>query len=220
MYIQYIKGLLQSRLVTTDYALLFTSSSCYHSSSDTWTVVHMTASKFKPLILSVLGFALSNIANIFIFRVRVRVTLRLTVYQSVHLGVEPTLGLTTRCYFPLEVWCFWGLRSRYDYRSVSQYVLASIPPWDLRPDINFVWISLCCLCWAPSLTKGRVCLLSVTVSNNCPLSIFYFVFVCLFFSHFTRHIFYLYTIHARPSQPRLSKADHAPSFVASTTTAI
>jgi hypothetical protein len=35
--------------------------------------------------------------------VRVRVTLRLTVCQSVSLGVEPTLGLTTRCYFPLEV---------------------------------------------------------------------------------------------------------------------
>jgi hypothetical protein len=39
------------------------------------------------------------------FRVRVRVTLRLTVCQSVRLGVEPTLGLTTKCYFPLEVWC-------------------------------------------------------------------------------------------------------------------
>jgi hypothetical protein len=38
-------------------------------------------------------------------RVRVRVTLRLTVCQSVRLGVEPTLGLTTRCYFHLEVWC-------------------------------------------------------------------------------------------------------------------
>jgi hypothetical protein len=38
-------------------------------------------------------------------RVRVIVTLRLTVCQSVRLGVEPTLGLTTRCYFPLEVWC-------------------------------------------------------------------------------------------------------------------
>jgi hypothetical protein len=36
---------------------------------------------------------------------RVRVTLRLTVCQSVRLGVEPTLGLTTRCCFPLEGWC-------------------------------------------------------------------------------------------------------------------
>jgi hypothetical protein len=35
MYIQYIQGLLHSRLGTTDYALLFTSSSCYNGSSDT-----------------------------------------------------------------------------------------------------------------------------------------------------------------------------------------
>jgi hypothetical protein len=38
-------------------------------------------------------------------KARVRVTLLLTVCLSVRLGVEPTLGLTTRCYFPLEVWC-------------------------------------------------------------------------------------------------------------------
>jgi hypothetical protein len=33
MYIQYVQGLLQSRLGTTDYAPVFTSSSCYHGSS-------------------------------------------------------------------------------------------------------------------------------------------------------------------------------------------
>jgi hypothetical protein len=74
----------------------------------------------------------------------------------------------------------WGLSHvTTNGRSVSQYVLASSSPWDLRPDINSVWISLCCLCWAPSLTRGRVCLLSVTVNNTCPLSIFFFCF-CLF----------------------------------------
>jgi hypothetical protein len=31
------------------------------------------------------------------YSVRVRVTLKLTVCQSVRLGVEPTLGLVTRC---------------------------------------------------------------------------------------------------------------------------
>jgi hypothetical protein len=113
----------------------------------------------------------------------------------------------------------WGLRSRYDWRPVSQYVLASSPPWDLRPDINSVWLSLCCLCWAPSLTRGRVCLLSVTVSNNYPSSSF-FLFCFCFSPHFTRHIFYVYTVYTRPSQPRLSRADHAPSFVAYTITAI
>jgi hypothetical protein len=44
----------------------------------------------------------------------VKVTLRLTVSQSVHLGVEPTLGLLTRVYFFKRglVWkflsCLWG----------------------------------------------------------------------------------------------------------------
>jgi hypothetical protein len=37
--------------------------------------------------------------------VRVRVTLRLTVCQSVRLGIEPTLRLVTRCCFRLEGWC-------------------------------------------------------------------------------------------------------------------
>jgi hypothetical protein len=59
-------------------------------------------------------------------RVRIRVTLQLIVCQSVRLGVEPTLGLTTRCYFLLEVWC-----------------------------LKFFSF------WAPSLTRGRVCHLSV-----------------------------------------------------------
>jgi hypothetical protein len=100
-------------------------------------------------------------------------------------------------------------------RSVSQYVLASSPLWNLRPDINSVRILLFCLCWAPSQTRGRVCFLSVTVSNNCPTVKFFF------FSsfHFTLHTFCVYTIYARPSQHRLS-TDHAPLFVACTTTTV
>jgi hypothetical protein len=62
MYIQYIQGLFQSRLGTEDYALV-TSSLHYNDSLDTWTVIHITAAKFKPLILSVSGLFLSNVAN-------------------------------------------------------------------------------------------------------------------------------------------------------------
>jgi hypothetical protein len=40
---------------------------------------------------------------------------------------------------------FLKLKSRYDWRSVSQYVLVSSPLWDLRPDINSVWNLLSCL---------------------------------------------------------------------------
>jgi hypothetical protein len=45
------------------------SSSCYNSSLVMWTVVCLTAAKFKPLIFPVSGFALSNGANIFIFMI-------------------------------------------------------------------------------------------------------------------------------------------------------
>jgi hypothetical protein len=46
-----IQGLSQFRLCTADYALV-TSRLLYYGSLDTWTVVHMTAAKFKPLILA------------------------------------------------------------------------------------------------------------------------------------------------------------------------
>jgi hypothetical protein len=67
----------------------------------------MTAAKFKPLVFPVLCFALTNEANKLIImilddfcvlpaEVRVRVTFRLTVSQSIRLGVKPILGLLTR----------------------------------------------------------------------------------------------------------------------------
>jgi hypothetical protein len=63
--VQYIQGLVQSRLCTAEYALV-TSSLLYYGSLDSWTVVHMTAATFKPLIFSMSGLALANVANIFI----------------------------------------------------------------------------------------------------------------------------------------------------------
>jgi hypothetical protein len=61
-YVQYIQSLFQSRFGSADCALLVTINSNYHSSLDTWTVVLMISTKFKPFIFSVWGFALSNIA--------------------------------------------------------------------------------------------------------------------------------------------------------------
>jgi hypothetical protein len=49
MYIQYKLGLFQSQHITADYALLITSISRYHSSLDTWTVIHMTAKNLNLL---------------------------------------------------------------------------------------------------------------------------------------------------------------------------
>jgi hypothetical protein len=44
-------------------------STCYNSSLVTWTVVCLTAAKFKPLVFPVSRFALSNVANICIFMI-------------------------------------------------------------------------------------------------------------------------------------------------------
>jgi hypothetical protein len=70
--------------------------------------------------------------------------------------------------------------------TVSQYVLVSSPLWDLGPDIRYLWKFLSCLCGAPSLTRGRICLLSVTVSSICPL--------LSFLSFYTSHVLCMYNI--------------------------
>jgi hypothetical protein len=50
----------------------------------------------------------------------------------------------------------------YNWQSVSQYVLVSSPIWEFRPEIYFFfWKSLSCHLGAPSLTRGRVCPLSI-----------------------------------------------------------
>jgi hypothetical protein len=68
-YIQYVQSFFQSRLGTADYAPLLIISSNYRNSLDTWTVVQLTAAKHKLFMFSVWGFALSNIAYIFIFMI-------------------------------------------------------------------------------------------------------------------------------------------------------
>jgi hypothetical protein len=66
-------------------------------------------------------------------------------------------------------------KSRYNWRSVNQYVKVPSPLWDLWPDITFwpkdvFWKLLSCLCGAPSLTRDRICHLSFSVYSN--LSVF------------------------------------------------
>jgi hypothetical protein len=51
-------------------------------------------------------------------------------------------------------------KSYWDRLSVSQWVLVPSPIWGSWSDIFTVWQSRFCLCGAPSLTRGRVCLLS------------------------------------------------------------
>jgi hypothetical protein len=63
--------------------------------------------------------------------------LRLTVCQSVRLGVEHTLGLTTRCYFPLEVWCL-----KFELRRLLNC-------FEADPSENTARSNTCCVCWLP-----------------------------------------------------------------------
>jgi hypothetical protein len=65
MYMRYILDLCQHRLSTADHA----NNLRYNSSLDTWTVVRLTADKFKPHMFSASGFALPNIADIRIFMI-------------------------------------------------------------------------------------------------------------------------------------------------------
>jgi hypothetical protein len=65
--LQYIQALCQSRLLKADQPVLFTL--CYNGSLVTWTVVSLTAAKFKPLIFSVSGFVLPCAANIVILMI-------------------------------------------------------------------------------------------------------------------------------------------------------
>jgi hypothetical protein len=64
-------------------------------------------------------------------KVKVEVTLRLTVSQSACLGIEPTVGLVTRCYFlsdgfslKFAVLFLWGALS--DERTGLQFAVQSL----------------------------------------------------------------------------------------------
>jgi hypothetical protein len=95
------------------------------------------------------------------------------------------------------------LKSRYNWRSVSQYVKVSSPPWDLWPDITFCpkfvfWKLLSCLCGVPSLTRGQVCNLSFSVCSNLPVftSSIYVTCVLQFSNLYTIYI----KLHSVPSE--------------------
>jgi hypothetical protein len=111
------------QLVTTVHKSL---SDALSSSSD-WTL-HRNCSDFQ---MNSSATPLHSFVLLQFWSPKVKVTLRLTVSQSVSLGVEPHLGLMTRCFF---------LQSQShiatDGQSVSQSVLASSPIWGSWPDVS------------------------------------------------------------------------------------
>jgi hypothetical protein len=92
--------------------------------------------------------------------IRVRVTLRLTVNQSVRLGVEPHLGLMTKYYLLFDSYCL---------------VLGR----------------------APSLTRGRVCRLSESVSSITSIVIMYNFYIL----HVSRVLEYIWNIYKASVSP-------------------
>jgi hypothetical protein len=63
-YIQHVHNFCQSRLCKADYAVFYLTYAIYSDSLRTLTSFKLAVPQFQPLILSVLIFALSNIANI------------------------------------------------------------------------------------------------------------------------------------------------------------
>jgi hypothetical protein len=126
-----------------NYRTLFTSHGWTKTNEVTYvgasltTVVLSTAAFLLSLPLSSLSIRVGAQLRIMFIQgvVEVEATLRLTVSQSVCLGVEPTLGLGTRYYFLSECCC-------------------------LKVAVLFLWGALSdqsMVCGAPSLTRGRVC---------------------------------------------------------------
>jgi hypothetical protein len=93
--------------------------------------------------------------------------------ESLHEKVEKSCHIT-RGHIPLHYPSYLREDSQsesqseslYDWQSVSLSVLVSSPVWGSWPDIYFEWKLLSCLHGAPSLTRGRVCHLSVIVDSN------------------------------------------------------
>jgi hypothetical protein len=122
---------LQSRLGTADYVLV-NSSLHYNDSLVTWTVIHMTAAKFNLLIFSVLGFALSNVTNIFIFLILDGFCLLTAWFCYAIISVRHLGSLVHIA----------NRRSRSHITTDGQFVLASSSFWSRWPDVTFIWVTI------------------------------------------------------------------------------
>jgi hypothetical protein len=75
---------------------------------DTWTLVHVTTAKFKPLIFSMTGFALSNVTNIFIFYFEflLLVVCIISLCSRRHVGFgKPNANRGPMCTLKIFHWC-------------------------------------------------------------------------------------------------------------------
>jgi hypothetical protein len=82
---------------------------CYNVSFVTWTIVNLTATKFKPLIFSTSGFALSYAANMFILMILYGFPLvarTVLLYNSIYMkGWEPCANRESMWILENFQWC-------------------------------------------------------------------------------------------------------------------
>jgi hypothetical protein len=70
------------------------------------------------------------------YQVKVKVTLRLTVSQSVRLGVEPTLGLLTRWCFPVECGARVIMRRTLDWKRSRISIFVNSDCWLKKKSVS------------------------------------------------------------------------------------
>jgi hypothetical protein len=75
-------------------------SPCYNGSLVTWTVVCLTAAKFKPLVVSMPGFAFSDVANICIFMILYDLCLLPAQFRCLIINIQ-----YLRSHVQLADWC-------------------------------------------------------------------------------------------------------------------
>jgi hypothetical protein len=104
------------------------------------------------------------------------------VFTSRFLVMDPNNVLCLRSYWLTNVHKLNKLKSEAkshcDWQSVSQSIFVSSPMWSHDLILVPVWHLLSCPCEAPSLRRGRVSPLSVTVRSDKSIVSMYNVFTC------------------------------------------
>jgi hypothetical protein len=128
LLLYYIQVLCQSRLCKAGHAYLIL---CYNGSLVTWTVVSLTTAKFKPLIFSVFGFALSYTANMFILVILYDFCF--LIMRNVHLlFMNPSILFNCHRHISVQ-------------RTTTNTLFLLITCWDLEYACNYNYILVWCL---------------------------------------------------------------------------
>jgi hypothetical protein len=150
-------------------------SSLYNCCKVIWTVLSLTAAKIDPTVMSMWGFTLPDVPNIFIFvilydfcllstgiiniryleiyvQIEVEVSLRPTVSRPVSLGVRPPSGTRDQFFFLLEIF--------FKQVRVCYFVAPSLTTGLVCNLKLLLVLASAVTLGRPFLTRDQVCLLS------------------------------------------------------------